>query len=323
MIFVKTKMPGYCFPLLALLVKLYRDIQDKNYYYFDLDSFEREQVGRNIGFFNEPEEYQIEMWLRLLGRDGYNLLYLGAMLALQKDDMRYLDDALYTVTTLEQLSMMSTDWDLLSVLLSANRFDDIERLFPKENVQSKIGGGWLINLVMYLYYGEEAWRAEAVDTGRRYSGSKTTIEGKAVVDCLLSLVDKDFDRFSVELDNICKGKRRSNEFGENKFTKQFPFFALGLYNFARFLYGEEVEKIALPDDAGALIELHEYQKANGYATGKHIMDFKESLPLLDALLNIELPTIHLEYVKKGKGYIDIDRYKREITERAIEIYSRK
>lgn len=305
------------------LVGIYHEIRDKNYYYFDLDSFKREQIGRNIGFFNEPEEYQIEMWLRLLGGVDYNLLYLGAMLALQKDDMRYLDDALYTATTLEQLSMISTDWDLLSVLLSANRFDDIERLFPKENVQSKIGGGWLINLVMYLYYGEEAWRAEAVDTGRRYSESKTTIEGKAVVNCLLSLVDKDFDRFSVELDNICKGKRRSNEFGENKFTKQFPFFALGLYNFARFLYGEEVEKIALPNDAGALIELHEYQKANGYATGKVLVDFKNSLPLLDALLNIELPTIHLKYDKKGKGYIDIDRYKSEITERAIEIYSRK
>ncbi len=305
------------------LVGIYHEIRDKNYYYFDLDSFKREQIGRNIGFFNEPEEYQIKMWLRLLGGVDYNLLYLGAMLALQEDDMRYLDDALYTATTLEQLSMISTDWDLLSVLLSANRFDDIERLFPKENVQSKIGGGWLINLVMYLYYGEEAWRAEAVDTGRRYSESKTTIEGKAVVNCLLSLVDKDFDRFSVELDNICKGKRRSNEFGENKFTKQFPFFALGLYNFARFLYGEEVEKIALPNDAGALIELHEYQKANGYATGKVLVDFKNSLPLLDALLNIELPTIHLKYDKKGKGYIDIDRYKSEITERAIEIYSRK
>ncbi len=305
------------------LVGIYHEIRDKNYYYFDLDSFKREQIGRNIGFFNEPEEYQIKMWLRLLGGVDYNLLYLGAMLALQEDDMRYLDDALYTATTLEQLSMISTDWDLLSVLLSANRFDDIERLFPKENVQSKIGGGWLINLVMYLYYGEEAWRAEAVDTGKRYSESKTTIEGKAVVNCLLSLVDKDFDRFSVELDNICKGKRRSNEFGENKFTKQFPFFALGLYNFARFLYGEEVEKIALPNDAGALIELHEYQKANGYATGKVLVDFKNSLPLLDALLNIELPTIHLKYDKKGKGYIDIDRYKSEITERAIEIYSRK
>lgn len=305
------------------LVSLYYDIVDKEYYYYDMDSFEREQIGRNIDFFDEPEEYQIEMWLRLLGCDGYNLLYLGAMLALQKDDMRYLDDALYTVTTLEQLSTMSTDWNLLPVLLSANRFEDIERFFPKENVQSKIGGGWLTNLVMYLYYGEEAWRAEAVDTGKRYSESKTTIEGKAVVDCLLSLVDKDFDRFSAELDNICKGKRRSNEFGENKFTKQFPFFALGLYNFARFLYGAEVEDIALPDDAGVLIELHEYQKANGYATGKHIIDFKNSLPLLDALLNIELPTIRLKYDNKGKGYIDIDRYKSEITERALEIYARK
>ena len=45
------------------LVGIYHEIRDKNYYYFDLDSFEREQVGRHIGFFNEPEEYQIEMWL--------------------------------------------------------------------------------------------------------------------------------------------------------------------------------------------------------------------------------------------------------------------
>ena len=103
----------------------------------------------------------------------------------------------------------------------------------------------------------------------------------------------------------------------------FRFFALGLYNFARFLYGEEVENIALPDDAGVLIELHEYQKANGYETGKVLVDFKNSVPLLDALLNIELPTIHLKYDKKGKGHIDIDRYKSEIIERAIEIYARK
>ena len=112
------------------LVSLYYDIVDKAYYYYDMDSFIREQIGRNIDFFDKPEEYQIEMWLRLLGGVDYNLLYLGAMLALQEDDMRYLDDTLYTVTTLERLSMMSTDWDLLSVLLSANRFDDIERFFP-------------------------------------------------------------------------------------------------------------------------------------------------------------------------------------------------
>lgn len=79
------------------LVSLYYDIADKAYYYYDMDSFEREQIGRNIGFFNKSEEYQIEMWLRLLGGVDYNLLYLGAMLALQKDDMRYLDDTLYTV----------------------------------------------------------------------------------------------------------------------------------------------------------------------------------------------------------------------------------
>ena len=58
------------------LVGIYHEIRDKNYYYFDLDSFEREQIGRNIGFFNEPEEYQIEMWLKLLGGVDYNLLYL-------------------------------------------------------------------------------------------------------------------------------------------------------------------------------------------------------------------------------------------------------
>ena len=92
------------------------------------------------------------MWLRLLGGVDYNLLYLGAMLALQKDDMRYLDDTLYTVTTLERLSMMSTDWDLLSVLLSANRFDDIERFFPKENVPSCCGFSFVTHIISVLRY---------------------------------------------------------------------------------------------------------------------------------------------------------------------------
>ncbi|MCI8459741.1 MAG: hypothetical protein HFE46_08810, partial [Clostridia bacterium] len=78
------------------LVSLYYDIVDKAYYYYDMDSFKREQIGRNIDFFYKPEEYEFELWLRLLGGVEYNLLYLGAMLALQEDDIIYLDDTLYT-----------------------------------------------------------------------------------------------------------------------------------------------------------------------------------------------------------------------------------
>ena len=92
---------------------------------------------------------------------------------------------------------------------------------------------------------------------------------------------------------------------------------LGLYNFARRLYGEEVENIALPDDAGALIELHEYQKANGYARCKNIADFKETVPLLDVLLNIELPPMYLVFDKRY-GYTDIDRYKSDVTVIALK-----
>ena len=312
------------------LVKLYCELQDEGHYYRSLNSFKKEQVKRGGYCADAPTEDQVEMWLRLLGGDGYNLVYLGAMLALQKDDMRYLDDALYTATSMMQFASMSSGydhciyaWNLLPVLLSANRFDDIKRIFPKENGLSKNGMRVLkliTNLVMYLYYGEEEWRAEAVDEGRSFS-KKAPIEQRAVVDGLLSLVDKDLDRFAVELDNICKGKRRARGYGDNKFTGRFPFFALGLYNFARRLYGEEVENISLPDDAGALIELHEYQKANDYATGKNIADFKESVPLLDVLINIELPPMYLVYDKRY-GYTDIDRYKSDVTEIALKSFAR-
>ncbi len=313
------------------LVNLYCYLKKDAHFYTDLNGFKKEQIKRGGYCADAPTEDQLEMWMRLLSGDGYHLVYLGVMLALRKGDMRYLDDALYTATTMMQFTVLSSGydhciyaWNLLPVLLSANRFDDIKHIFPKENGLSKNGARVLkliTNLVMYLYYGEEEWRAEAVDEAKGFS-KKAPIEHRAIVDALLSLVDKNFDRFAVELVNICKGKRRTSGYSENRFTKQFPFFALGLYNFARRLYGEEVENIALPDGAGLLIELHEYQKANGYATGNNIADFKETLPILDALLNMELPSMYLVYDKRF-GYTDIGGYKRDVIEMVLKSLARE
>ena len=305
------------------LLKVYEDIVDRYYYYYNIDSFEREQYGRYIGIFNETEEKQIEMWIKYLAGDVMNLVYLGAAVALREDDMRYLDDALNTATTLAQLTELplgwGCSWDIMSVLMSANRFGDIERIFPKEIGPSKYNGAYsaVMDLMMYLYYGEAEWKETAVECGRRALDRKQTIESKAIVACLMSLVEKDFDSFSAELKNVCMGRKRGNEYGDNKFTRQLPFFALGLYNFARYLYGEEAErKITFPTDAGLLDDLREYQRAAGYKPGGILMTFDKELYLLDRMFKIDLPTMRLRF-EKNKAYADIERYAKEVKERTL------
>lgn len=310
------------------LLKVYFDIADKYFYSKSIDDFVAEQEKRYKKYFKgEPVEKQAEMWLKLLGSDRARMLYLGAMLSLKEDDMQYLNDALYSATSLMQLTSASSGydhsiyaWNLLPLLLSANCFNDIKLIFPKENGLSKNGMGALkaiTNLVMYLYYGEDGWKEKAVNGGARVLNSKESAECKAVVACLLSLVEKDFDKFSAELSNVCKGKKQSKLSGENAFTKQFAFFALGLFNFARFLYAEETDKITLPDDDNFPAELCEYQKTTGYRAGKMLITFKPPLTLLNDILNIELPPMYLRFDNKT-GYTDVARYRSEVLAKVLK-----
>lgn len=94
----------------------------------------------------KPEE-QIIIWLKLLHENfGKKIVYLGSYLALQEKDMSYLNNAFNSAVTWGQLTITNSGcdhsihaWNILPHIFCANRFRDIEKIFPKENGLSKNG----------------------------------------------------------------------------------------------------------------------------------------------------------------------------------------
>ena len=305
------------------LIKLYFDLADKEFYYKSKEEYVKELIKLHNKYFSKDEakNEQIKKWLLLLGSRNKKTIYLGVMLSLKENNMEILNNALYTATTLIELTQQKSEYDhsiyastLLPILLSANRFKEIEKIFPKENGLSTNGYNVnvaITNLLMYLYYREDNWKEAVLKNGKHILDINSTKEDKAIISCLMSLIEKDFNKFSIELSNICKAKKKTKNYGENEFTKQFCFYALGLYNFAIYLYGNEMNDIELPDDDNFPINLALFQKENNYSSGESFIKFENPLELLNDLIEIDAPVVCLTNDGK-KRYIDIDKYQEEI-----------
>ena len=230
------------------LIKLYLQNVDKMFGYANMNAYIDERLKKYTKYCQskKPEE-QIIIWLKLLHENfGKKIVYLGSYLALQEKDMSYLNNAFNSAVTWGQLTITNSccdhsihAWNILPHIFCANRFRDIEKIFPKENGLSKNGlksACSITNLVMYLYYQEPMWKQYVIDESKEFLQNKHTAEEKAVINGFLALIEKNWEKFSLELANLCKAHRKSKDYGENPFTRKISFFAFGLYNFARYLY---------------------------------------------------------------------------------------
>ena len=134
---------------------------------------------------------------------------------------------------------------------------------------------------------------------------------------LYALVNKDFEQFSLELSNICKGRKRTQLYGENKFSKEFSFYSLGLYNFANFLYPNEIDKVSLPEDENFMIDYHNHQKENDYIVGEQFIIFEETLTLLNEVINVDVPAVSLVKIER-KPETESEEHTKEIIRRIME-----
>lgn len=300
------------------LIEIYLENADKEYWYKSFDEYIKDlEKIYNKYCVNKSKEEQIIMSIKILGTKP--LLSLGIMLSLKEKNMELLNNVLYTCATIMQLSQSSSGydhcifaWNLLPILFSANKIKDIEKIFPKKSGLSNNGyvvNRAITNLVMYLYYKEEVWKEQVLQDGYKVLKTGKNLEEKAVVACLISLVEKDFERFRFELSNIYKGRRQSKL--ENVFMKQFSFLALGLYNFAYYLYKEEIEKFSMLEEDNLILDLHLYQKSIGFKSGGSFIEFKEPIELFNDIINVDIPAMPI-YIEKGKKYTDIQKYQEEI-----------
>lgn len=310
------------------LIKLFDENFDKTREFYSIENyvnyFEERSKNYLTGVSNEEEVKRGMICLNF----QHDLVYLGLIESLRNNDYKYLDNALFTFVDIGMVKYLTLNssydhcisaWNLTPIVLVSNRFKDIEKIYPKECGLSNNGMNFLIiatNLIMYLYYKEESWREQVIKETEKYLSKKDSLEFKSIVSSLYALVNKDFDQFSLELSNVCKGRKKTKLYNENKFTKEFSFYSLGLYNFANFLYPNEIEKVALPDDENFLIDYHNHQKENNYKTGTQLVVFEEPLTIINDLLNVDIPPISL--IKVGRKLeVDCDKHKEEIIRRII------
>lgn len=316
------------------LIKIYNDIADDRETYIKLyKDFEEYQLDLENIFENHINKYssieeQIRLCLGMLNAKK-QIVFLGMIEAIKQDNYAYLDRALNTYVKFALLVVLKSNNDhccfslnYIPYLLVLNRFADIEKIYPKNCglSKSKSWGGIVTNLIMYLYYQEKSWSVEVLDAANKYLSRKNSLEYQAIVEALVSLVNKDFEQFSISLNNCCKGRKKSKEFEENKFSKSFSFYSLGLYNFAEYLYLDEIDKIVLPNDEVFLQDYCLYQHSQTSLDKGYIIRFNEKLSLLKVLFEVDTPNITL--VKNGKSYeVDCCAYNDEILNKVKEIVS--
>lgn len=313
------------------LIKLYLQNVDKMFGYANMNAYIDERLKKYTKYCQskKPEE-QIIIWLKLLHKNfGKKIVYLGSYLALQEKDMSYLNNAFNSAVTWGQLTITNSGcdhsihaWNILPHIFCANRFRDIEKIFPKENGLSKNGlksACSITNLVMYLYYQEPMWKQYVIDESKEFLQNKHTAEEKAVINGFLALIEKNWEKFSLELANLCKAHRKSKDYGENPFTRKISFFAFGLYNFARYLYREEVKNIALPQNEFLFEDFRIYQESTSCQIGQPFCIFEEPLLLLNDFEKIDLPIMYLTAGKKR--VLDIENYRQEVVKKIQALHS--
>lgn len=310
------------------LLTLYFDLADAEHYYKSSDEYTDYLSDIHTRFCESRElPDQIKTWMTFLhGRSSHRPLYLGIMRSLEQRDWSRLHDALAFTSVAEQLNISDSGydhciygWNLLPLILSANRWEDIPKIFPRESGLSVNGHRVckaVTNLVMYLYYREGAWKKAVQNEGRHILEIKETVESKAVVSCLLHLTEENFEGFSASLSDVCKGKKRSHDFGESKFTREFSFFALGLLNLCYYLFPDSPDRVTLPADENFPMDLHIYQKQNHFAPGT-LPTFKSPLELVNDILRAKLPVMHL--CGSGKKQLtDVSRYREDFVNAVLD-----
>lgn len=87
-----------------------------------------------------------------------------------------------------------------------------------------------------------------------------------------------------------------------------------MYNFARFLYPNDIEKITLPEDENFLIDFHSYQEEHNYPIGNQLIIYDNPLTILNEILNVDTPSVSL--IKEGRAFIqDTKVYRQELINR--------
>ena len=197
----------------------------------------------------------------------------------------------------------------------------LKKIFPKENRLSKNGlksACSITNLVMYLYYQEPTWKQSVIEESKVFLQGKHTSEEMAVISSFLALVEKDWEKFSLELANLCKAHRKSKIMAKIHLQEKFPCSHLDCIT----LQGACIKKRS---KISYFLKMNFYsrileftKKVTIIRRDKRFVFFEEPLLLLNDFEKIDLPTMRLTVGRKRT--LDIENYRQEVIEKVQALH---
>lgn len=303
-------------------LKLYHDPAETKLVitYTDMDDYLNQQLEiyhwLQVKAKEEGEEYNIFMYLALIN----NPYLLGLALAFQEQDYELLNNAIYHHSKHRLLQPSGgydhsgEFWPVMDAM-ACNNVKALEACLPKKLGLSKNGYPAFVvasNLLMALWYNNEAWMKIAYPAGVKMLKQKKTLWEKAIVTFLLALANRDMQQASEALSNVCQSSRRIDR---PKLYKCLAIEAHGLYHIARYLLPEDdFNQIEMPDNHNFCKGLINWQKEHHYPErGELIIDYPGELQFMNRILELPLPVSILEGTGK-RQMIDSDKMEAQLIE---------
>ena len=251
-------------------------------------------------------------------------------IAFNNRDMELLNDYLFEIAHAKQLGLIldtGADHGLFGMntspyLLAANMMDDVKLLLPKENgfATYKHVCTPVANLLMAILYDDSEFSQKAIEQAQKEMTKKIAVYDCLHIDCMLAILQKDYNHFNEVINNYCEAYKKSRDFFQGALAKQFVIEAHGMYNLARYAFnGEMKEKIELPKADNFCQELAIWQNEHNNVVGKIHHIYPEDLDFYNRFMMSKPVKMHLITIPKEKETIvhkgtitDNDRYLKDL-----------
>ena len=282
------------------------------YTYTDLDDYLNKTMETYEEYLKERNE-NIFLYLALIK----NPYLLGLSMAFQNNDYELLNNSIYHYSKHRLLVIQDGGYDHCGYFwkvmdgMACNYKEVIGKCYPIELGLCTNGYPLYIvasNLLMSLWYKNQQWMEIAYPAGEKFLSQKKGLWEKAIVAYLMALSNKDMDKATEELSNVCKYSTRLDH---PKLYKCLCIEAHGLYQIARYILSEEdFNRISLPDNDNFCKGLISWQREHEYPEkGKFILHYPNELDVMNRILELPLPVSNLLGSGKKK-IVDVEQMKK-------------
>lgn len=199
-------------------------------------------------------------------------------------------------------------WHLLD-LLGCDKYDSIYRILPHDLPLSDNGYSMHVNnaniLLCLLYNTKEKQiypQDKVIQKAEKFVSTKKPLWERAVVSCLLGIIEKDANRISESLQNVCDGFARTDV---AKFRKIQCQNAYGLLAIAKNNLPEEIfNQIVFPENKNFSLGYAKWFLTGNYSNELYV-NFEGPLSIWDKILKgpVAITRLHRPYLNVDNPYL--------------------